>query len=308
VISLRGADIDVFREERSVLAENLVFHDGVLLWSDISTGTLHRSPLGGARDGRDDVVTAFGPPLSALAPTDTGDLLLAFVNLIVIARTGEELVPLTSIPHRTDRMRFNEGKCDPRGRFVIGSMDYTGQADGAIYSVTADGTWRTLIAGIGVANGFEWSADGTRMYFADTAASTLYVGDYSENGELVNVESFVRGQSVDGLAKDVDGGFWAGINGDGVVRRFDADGRQTLEVQVPAGHVTAVTFGGPDLSTLFIATARENLSEAELRAQPQSGSNFALTTGTHGYPPHLFNTVTGTAGKGNHHRSGNFGT
>jgi sugar lactone lactonase YvrE len=280
-----------------------------MIWSDISAGTLHRSPIAGSSDGSDDDVRAFGPPLSALAVTNAGDYLLAFVDTIALVSTGGSLIRrVATIPHRHDGMRFNEGKCDPSGRFIVGSMDYDGTADGAIYSVTADGEWRILIAGLGVANGFEWSDAGDRMWFADTSVQTIYVGDYSDDGELTNVEPFLRGHTFDGLARDADGGFWAGINGEGTVMRFDAEGATTCEVAIPADHVTAVAFGDDDLSTLFIATAREKLSEHELQTAPLSGSIFSFATRTHGHAPHLFDTqALITTQKENHDGSRHLG-
>jgi sugar lactone lactonase YvrE len=285
----------VFRDSRAILAENLTFLGGELVWSDISAGTLHRSPLAGSRDGSQDIVMPYGPPLSALALADDGGLVLAFADRIVRVDGETDAVhPLATIPHRRSSMRFNEGKCDPRGRFVVGSMDYDGLGDGAIYSVAADGSWRVIASGIGVANGFEWSDDGSRMYFADTSVSTLYVGDYSDDGELSNVEAFLTGLTFDGLARDTDGGFWAGINSDSTVVRFDASGRQTHEIALPAGHVTAVAFGGDDLATLFVASAREKLTEEELAAAPLAGGIFAVDTGMHGHPTHLFSTTSST--------------
>jgi sugar lactone lactonase YvrE len=99
----------------------------------------------------------------------------------------------------------------------------------------------------------------------------------------------------DGLARDADGGFWNGIYDSGHVAHWDANGTKDLEFDVPAGHVTSVGFGGADLSTLFIATARENLTEQQLEAQPLTGSIFQVETSTHGFPVRSF----GTPGKGN---------
>lgn len=282
--------MDVFRAARSILAESIWWDaSGAIEWCDITSGLLRRSPIDAPVDGSADRVLEFPPPVSAFQPTADGGYVLALGDTVAVCDgDGAGLRTIATVSHRHPGIRFNEAKCDPFGRFVVGSMDVTtGDPDGAIYAIEPDGRCTTLIGGIGVANGFEWSDDGDRMYFTDTAASTIFVAEY-DGRELRGVEPFVVGMASDGLARDADGGFWNGINDIGVVVRWDADGVKTDEVDVPAGHVTSVAFGGPDLSTLFIATAREKLTEAELEAQPLTGSIFSLQTGTRGFPVNRF--------------------
>jgi sugar lactone lactonase YvrE len=193
------------------------------------------------------------------------------------------------IKHAHSGIRFNEGKADPFGRWITGSMNLTTEEpDGAIYSLTAAGGARVLRGGFGVANGFEWNPAGTRMYFTDTSVETIYVGDYSDSGELSHVEVFHTGEAHDGLTMDADGHLWSGIYGGGKVIRYAPDGTVDQSIAVPVPNVTSVAFGGPDLSTLFIATARENLTEEQLEVYPLSGAVFAVDTTTHGYLPRIF--------------------
>lgn len=285
----------VYRDARAILAESLWWDpSGVVHWCDITAGTLHASPVAGDPDGSRDAVVALAPPVACFQPTDDGRRIVALGDEVVIGGSeGEPLESLASIPHRHAGIRLNEGKCDPAGRFVVGSMNVTGgDPDAAIYSVLADGSARTILGGIGVSNGFEWSDDGTRMYFADTSVQTVYVGDYDASGELTGVEPFLTGRTFDGLALDADGHFWTGIYREGTVARWTPDGRKEFELELPAGHVTSVAFGGPDLSTLFVATAREQLDEGQLERLPLSGAIFAIETGTRGRAVNRFRTTT----------------
>jgi sugar lactone lactonase YvrE len=201
---------------------------------------------------------------------------------------GEQQTTIASVELDLDRMRLNEAKCDPAGRFVFGSMTFDEARDAAIYSVDQDGRLITLLDGIGVSNGFEWSEDGRRMWFTDTAVETIYVGDYSRDGHLSNIRTFAKGRKSDGLTRDVDGGFWNGIYDTGRLVHRTSNGVIDLDVDVPAGHVTSVGFGGHDLSTLFIATARETLTEEQLEDLPLTGSIFRVGTATSGYPVRTF--------------------
>jgi len=293
--ALLQSDVTLFREARSIIAESLWFDDrDALRWCDIDTGTIHTSPSAGAPDGSDDDVVILPPPMSAFQPVADGSgFVFAGVDYVALAGADGAIERvLAKFEHGSDTVRFNEAKCDPAGRFVFGSMDFGGGTDCAIYSVDAGGSVQTLIGNIGVANGFEWSDDGATMWFTDTAAKTVYVGDYSDAGQLFNVRVFVEGHASDGLTRDVDGGFWNGIYDTGHVIHWDASGAADLEFDVPAGHVTSVAFGGSDRSTLFIATARENLTEQELEEHPLTGSIFRVETATHGYPVRAFGTTT----------------
>jgi sugar lactone lactonase YvrE len=290
---LLTSELGVFREARAIIGESLWWNPaGFMEWCDIDAGTLHRGRLDDPTDGRRDRVLELPPPVSAFQPVRGGGYVAAGADIVfLVDEDGDNERTIATFPHAHAGIRFNEAKCDPFGRFIVGSMDVTtGEPDCAIYSVDARGGWRTLVGGIAVANGFEWTDDGSRMWFTDTSAETIYVGDYGESGELRNVEQFATGLQSDGLARDADGGFWNGINDSGKVVRWNAAGEQDLEFDVPGGHVTSVAFGGPTLSTLYIATAREKLTEQQLEDEPLTGSIFAIETATHGYPVREFAT------------------
>jgi sugar lactone lactonase YvrE len=276
----------VFRDASAILAESIVWDpSGFVLWCDITAGLLYRCPI----DGQDDSVLELPPPLASFAPTHTGGYVASLGDRVVMVDAAGGIRDLAHIEHAHEGLRLNEGKCDPYGRWITGSMNLTtGEPDGALYSITADGRVRVLRGGFGVANGFEWSLDDSEMYFTDTAVGTIYRAPYSETGELGDVKVFHAGQPHDGLTIDAEGFLWGGIYGGGRVVRYTPQGFEDIVVELPAPNITSVAFGGPGMSTLFVGSARENLTESQLEAHPLSGAIFAIDTETRGRPTRRF--------------------
>ncbi|NQX12469.1 SMP-30/gluconolactonase/LRE family protein [Microbacteriaceae bacterium VKM Ac-2855] len=271
----------VFRHARAILIES-PFWDASskrLIWVDISAGALHSSGLDGT-----DTVTQLPPPLSAVQPVDGGGFVASLGDRVVLLDAeGAQTRTLANIEHAHAGLRLNEGKCDPFGRFVVGSMNLTtGEPDGALYRVSADGRLETLLGGFGVANGFEWSDDGSTMYVTDTSVSTVFRLAYGPGDAIGEPEPFLVGRPSDGLALDTDGYFWNGCYGEGRVIRWTPDGEVDTEIEIPAPNVTGVAFGGDDMNTLFVGTAREKLTEQQLSDFPESGSLFAIATPARG--------------------------
>ena len=303
-----------FRRADAILGESLVYApDAGMLWCDITAGLLHVSPIAGPEDGSLDTTFALPAPLAsfgrraaadvtlsprALGPHDDVPAASGFVaslgdRVVLLDDHGAIERELANIRHSESGLRLNEGKCDPYGRWVTGSMNLvSGAPDGAIHQVSATGDQRVLRGGFGVANGFEWSADGSVMYFTDTSVETIYRADYSPDGELGEVTVFHAGEAHDGLAIDAEGYLWSGIYGGGRVVRYSPDGVEDLVIELPAPNITSVAFGGEGLSTLFVASARENLTEEDLVEHPLSGSVFAIETGIHGFYPRFFDWVS----------------
>ena len=277
----------IFRDAKAILAESIVRDPaGFVLWCDITSGLLYRCPI----DGMDDTVIELPPPLASFAPAAARSGYVASLgDRVVLADAVGGIRNLASIEHAHAGLRLNEGKCDPCGRWITGSMNLTtGQPDGALYSVTAGGGVRVLRGGFGVANGFERSLDDAEMFFTDTAVKTIYRGSYSETGDLGNVKVFHCGEPHDGLTIDAEGFLWGGIYGGGRVVRFTPEGVEDVMVELPAPNITSVLFGGPGMSTLFVGSARGHLTEQQLEAHPLSGAIFAIDTATHGRPARHF--------------------
>ncbi|MBA8989609.1 sugar lactone lactonase YvrE [Curtobacterium pusillum] len=278
----------VFCDEQAVLVESIVWdpRSDRLRWTDITLGLLTTARA----DGSVESSVALPPPLASFQPRARGGFVAALGDSVVLTdERGTVERELARVQHAAADMRFNEGKCDPFGRFLVGSMDLSEQDPAAaLYAFEADGTTRLLRGGFGVTNGMEWSADGSVMYVTDTSTSTIYRGSYGPDGELGDLEPFVSGAAHDGLVRDDEDCFWTAVYGSGRVERWDATGAHLETVEVPASNVTSVAFGGPDMSTLFIGTARENLTEEQLDEHPRSGAVFAVPTRVHGFPANAF--------------------
>ncbi|MFC7530022.1 SMP-30/gluconolactonase/LRE family protein [Actinoplanes sp. GCM10030250] len=186
-------------------------------------------------------------------------------------------------------LRMNEGGCDPDGRFYCGSMAYD-QAAGAasLYRIAPDGSVEVVLEQVTVSNGLEWSPDGSRAYYNDTATLSISVFDYDTAGGLTNRRTFAElpdGGRPDGLTVDAEGGVWTAVSNGGAVYRYSPEGVLEEKLSVPARKVTACTFGGEHLDQLFITTSQENI---DTREDPLAGSLFTADVGVAGLPVRLF--------------------
>jgi sugar lactone lactonase YvrE len=185
---------------------------------------------------------------------------------------------------------MNEGGCDPDGRFYCGSMEYDQKPGAAsVYRLDPDGSVRMVLEGVTISNGLEWSPDGTRAYYTDTATHRIDLFDYDRAAGLTGRRPFVdlagEGRYPDGLTVDSEGGVWVALADGGAVRRYDVDGRLSGVIELPATKVTACTFGGPLLDHLFITTSREGLAP---ESEPHAGSLFLAMPGVRGLPVREF--------------------
>jgi sugar lactone lactonase YvrE len=226
-----------------------------------------------------------------VVPTIKGELLVALQEGVarVDADSGRCSASIRPPGHDPTRMRFNDGKCDPAGRLWVGTMaiDFAPGA-GALYCFETDGTFRRCLTGISISNGIVWSHDQRRMYYVDTPTRRVDVFDYDvKTGSIANRrQAFAIPPEMgfpDGMTIDKEGMLWIAQWGGSAVARWDPDtGRTLAKIEIPTAHVTSCAFGGRDLSSLFITTAREGLSPAQLKDQPLAGSIFVASPGVSG--------------------------
>jgi sugar lactone lactonase YvrE len=193
--------------------------------------------------------------------------------------------PVRPLPELwSDRgVRFNDGGCSPAGTLYAGTMAYdVAPGRGRLFRVGADHAAHTFLEEVTISNGIAWSPEGALAYYVDSATGRIDVFD-DEDDRLVRRRTLttVEGGGPDGLTVDAEGGVWVALWGGSAVHRYDASGRLSEVVEVPAVQVSACTFGGDDLGTLFITTSRENLPEGQ---DPQAGSVFAVRPGVRGLP------------------------
>ena len=178
--------------------------------------------------------------------------------------------------------RFNDGKIDPFGNFVAGTMDEVKNTKeaGGLYRLKPNFQVEKLLDNVSCANGLCWSHDHTKFFFIDTGIRSLFSFDYDIEG-LKNqslIYKFSDNEGIpDGMTIDTEGKLWIALWNGAKVIRLDPEVRKILlEIKLPVTRVTSCTFGGPNLNNLYITTAKIGLSEDELKAQPLAGSTFVI--------------------------------
>ena len=185
--------------------------------------------------------------------------------------------------------RSNDGASDIKGRFWFGTMqnnlDDEGKDipitknSGSLYRLNTDLTLDKIESNLGIPNTFIWNPDNTKFYFTDSMEGIIYSYDFNEkSGEITNKTNFAtfnRGVP-DGSTMDNEGFVWNCRWGGSCVVRFDPLGRVDRVLEVPVENVTNCVFGGKDLKTLFITTARQGLSKEYVTKNPYAGSLFAI--------------------------------
>jgi xylono-1,5-lactonase len=175
--------------------------------------------------------------------------------------------------------RLNDGFVDAAGHLWFGSMDDGERAaTGALYRWSGRGTPVKQDDGIVITNGPATSPDGKSLYHTDTLGRVVYVFDLGADGSLSNKRDFARIDDgyPDGMAVDADGNVWIALFGGWGIRRYSRQGVLTGFVRMPCANVTKLAFGGDDLRTVYVTTARKGLDEAARAAQPLAGSLFAF--------------------------------
>ncbi len=260
-----------------------------LLWVDIFAGVIAAHDLG---SGRTDL-TELGRAVGSVAPRRDGGLVCAVREGFGLLSGDGDFSLVTEQLRDTPYLQLNDGAVDARGRFWAGTTCLEPEAHpdaGTLYCLRPETLQPTEeLHGINVSNGIGWSPDGRRCYYVDSATGRIDsfafdpdVGALSEPRPLVEVRSV-----PDGLAVDTDGGIWVAMCGGWEVQRFTPSGRLDRVVRLPGSQVTTCAFGGPDLSTLFIAVSAHGMDEQALRSE-KAGYIFAFEPGVQGVPSHEF--------------------
>ena len=258
-----------------------------------------------------------------IAPAARGGLVIALRHGVFRAPTWRgPLQHLATLDYDPTHMRANDGKCDALGRFWIGTLDETKMAHNAVlYSLDCRAGRPPLIERkvdhttlcATTANGLAWSPDERTLYWADTARHMVHAWDYDLHSNVMTAprtflqfepkpadwqfdpagaapgapSATYRGRP-DGAAVDVQGNYFVALFEGRRVGKFAPDGTLLAEFATPAQCPTMPCFGGEDLQTLYLTTARHKRSAAELAVFPQSGCVFSMRVEVPGLPVNLF--------------------
>ena len=290
-------DVRVAIASAALLGESPFWHptEQVLYYCDIPGHSLHRfDPASGELAHWD-----FDTDVASAAPLLGGRLLLAMRDgLWRFDPASGARRRLADPPYEPAKERFNDGKCDPQGRFWVGTIYEPRDAPAAtLHCLTREGL-KQRAGGVTVANGLGWSPDGATMYWTDTKAHTIYAFDFEPaGGELSRQRIFARfplrrdgqpleqyGGRPDGAAVDAEGCYWVAMFEGQRLLRLAPSGELLREVRLPVRCATMPCFGGDDLKTIYLTTAREKRPAAELAEQPWAGCVLTLDVDVPGLP------------------------
>ena len=229
--------------------------------------------------------------IGCLAPRKGGGLIFTKrFSMWTIETDPSQLTFLSALTDEPSNNRFNDGKCDPRGRFLAGTMDM-GEKDpnGSLYSFDGNSVTK-LLDDVTISNGMSWSPDYKTFYYIDTPTHKVMAFDYDlDTGTIANPRLAVRVPDEfgwpDGMTSDRQGNLWVAMWGGAQVTKWDPATGQLLEqIPIPAKNVSSCVFGGKDLNELYLTSARVGLDEDALNQYPLTGGVFRLDTSVEGMP------------------------
>ena len=284
----KTSDVELVIDSKSDLGEGAIWNHktGELMWIDITGKILnfYNPKIGNNKE------MFTGQMIGTVVPCESGMELVALQNGIfsIDSKTGTKKLivhPEADLPNN----RFNDGKCDPSGRFWVGTMSMNDEKEaGALYRLDRDSSIHKMIENVSISNGIVWSLDSTKMYYIDTPTQKVMAYDFNNNtGDISNpkiaIEVSPELGSPDGMTIDAEGNLWIALWGGSAIGCWNPEtGKLKKKIKVPAKNVTSCAFGDDDLGTLYITTARTNTTDEELKKFPNAGGVFKTTPGVKG--------------------------
>ncbi|HZT22999.1 MAG TPA: SMP-30/gluconolactonase/LRE family protein [Verrucomicrobiae bacterium] len=263
-----------------------------LYWVDILERKLHEFDVSTGRDRAFNT----GQFIGSLAIRKKGGLVLGlhhgfgFFNL----RT-QKIQPICEPEALRPDNRFNDGKCDPAGRFWAGSMDCDARPrQGSLFCLDTNHNVRRVLRNLSIPNGITWSQDGEIMFFIDSAFPIVWAFDYDPaSGRISRRRPVIRISSregvPDGMTIDAEGMLWVALWGGGCITQWNPkNGNLLRKIPLPVSLVSSCTFGGPGLRDLYVTSARMSLKPSALSREPLAGGIFRLQPGVSGIPDYFF--------------------
>jgi len=263
-----------------------------LIFVDSTTGVIFRfDPNSGETS-----LTTIGKPIGAAIPRKGGGYVVtSHEGLLYVEECPNPQINLL-VPIETELVsnRMNDAKCDSLGRLWSGTFSTTfDKKAGSLYRVDPNLSLVRMLPGVSISNGIGWSPDERLMYFVDTAMRRIDVFDFNiSEGHISSQRIFVNipreAGLPDGMTVDAEGCVWVALYYGGQIRRYSPTGELLQTVKLPVSRVTSCTFGGPNMSDLYITTARHASFRDGKPQEPFSGSIFRYRSNTRGLPAHTF--------------------
>jgi sugar lactone lactonase YvrE len=251
--------------------EGPIWWENHLLYVDIEGHALIRLNVATS----EETIWDIGERIGTVVPRESGGFIYAGDTGVIDfdPQTGSKQRLADPESEKRATNRFNDGKCDPAGRFWAGTISLTKKTgDAALYMLDTNGKLSLKVDEVTNSNGICWSPDATKLYYIDTPTKQIRAYDYDQDsGSIRNasiaVDTFAHGlkDSPDGMTIDTDGNLWVAFCHGGCIACFNPYSDKLLErVDLPCVETTACTFGGPDLDRLFVTTGiHKNIKEPE---------------------------------------------
>jgi sugar lactone lactonase YvrE len=259
-----------------------------LYWVDIEGDCFHCFyPETGKQDS-----FQVGQPIGCLAFRASGGLVLALRDGLAFWDMKTRSFEIIASPEADrENARFNDGRVDSQGRLWAGTLGE--DSNSCLYRFDPDGMVHEMETGITISNGIGWSPDDRTLYYTDSPLRVIYAYDFDPpSGEVSNRRDFVRIPAAegipDGLTVDKEGFVWSAHWDGWRVTRYDPDGQVERVIPLPVQRPTSCTFGGPDLTQLYITSAWTGLGEIDRREQPWAGDLMRILTEFTGQPENEF--------------------
>jgi sugar lactone lactonase YvrE len=261
--------------------------EAVLYWVDIDAPALNRFDPATGRNHAMPMPSSIG----CFARRRSGGFVVALRDGLWFA-TAEGVLArkIADAPYDPALHRFNDGGCDPQGRFFAGTLNERRDAkSAALLRLDPDLSLTTVLDGMTISNGLAFSPDGRTMYHTDTPTRIVHAYDFDPaTGTPTRPRVLAQWEGdterPDGGAVDAEGCYWTAFYRGGRVLRLAPSGEVLLDIPVPALCPTMCAFGGRDLRTLYVTSARRDRAAGELEQYPHSGGIFALRVEVPGLP------------------------
>lgn len=292
---MRNQEVRVLVKSRCIIGEGPVYGDGLLYWIDLLDDCIYRYESSSQKVCKLPV----GQNTGCIALREHGGLIAALQHGFHAIDFDSGRIDFLGDPEADKpNNRFNDGKCDPAGRFWAGTMsknldtgygEYT--PEGKLYCLDEERVIHMKKDGVILSNGIDWSPDATTMYYIDTPRRNVVAWDFSvQDSTISRPREVIRldGESgmPDGMCVDAQGMLWIALWGGGCITRWNpSTGKLVERIPLPVRHVTSCVFGGPAYDELYVTSAS---LDTDLDQFPDAGSVFVLRPGVAGNPLHRY--------------------